>query len=114
MDEGQHGPGVIGPVHAGGLVIRAVVALVQHEGIKLPPLPRGVVHQSHVPLCDYKLPVGGQHNVPVLAELFGVQTCSDRCSPAVRGEADAADRCVEVEVMEGGPRDQAHQQCSAI
>lgn len=57
MEEEQHRPGVVSPVDAGGLIIRAVVALVQHEGVELAPLPRGVVHQSHVPLGDYKLPV---------------------------------------------------------
>lgn len=53
--------GVVGPVDAGGLIVGAVVALVQHEGVKLALLSRSVVHQSHVLLRNNKLPERHKH-----------------------------------------------------
>lgn len=48
--------GVVRPVDAGGFIVGTVVALVQHEGVKLALLPRSMVHQSDVLLRDNKLP----------------------------------------------------------
>lgn len=53
--------GVVGPVDAGGFIVRAVVALVQNKGIKLTLLSGSVVHQGDVFLRDDKLPVKKKH-----------------------------------------------------
>lgn len=64
--------GVVGPVDAGGLVVRAIVALVQHEGVELALPSRSVVHQSHILLRHYKLPVRREHiTVPLAYRLPG-------------------------------------------
>lgn len=83
VEEEQHTPGVVSPVDAGGLIIRAVVALIQHKGVKLTLLPRGVVHQSHVPLGDYKLPVRVNTTFEFELSLSETKEAQSR-SPAIR------------------------------
>lgn len=64
--------GVVSPVDAGGLVVRAIVALVQHEGVELTLPSRSMVHQSHVLLGHYKFPVRREHiTVPLARRLPG-------------------------------------------
>lgn len=111
----QRSLGVVGPVDAGGLIVRTVVAFVQNKGIELPPLPRSVVHQRHVFLRHYELP-GNKQDKRVNAERLH-PTQLQRIgwySPAVGREADAADGFVEVEVMQDGSGDEADQQRCAV
>lgn len=71
--------GVVGPVYAGGLIIRAVVALVQYEGVKLALLSRSVVHQSHVLLCNNKLPERQKHNTVLMFQARMADVCVCVC-----------------------------------
>lgn len=50
--------GIVCPVNASGFIIRTVITLVQHKGVKLSLLPGSMVHQSYVFFCDNKLPDG--------------------------------------------------------
>lgn len=71
--------GVVGPVDAGGLIIRAVVALVQYEGVKLALLSRSVVHQSDVLLRNNKLPERQKYNTVFMFQARMADVCVCVC-----------------------------------
>jgi hypothetical protein len=89
-------PGVIRPVNACGLIIRAEVGFVKDKCIELSLLPRGMVHLSDVALCDHKFPtkeIGTQQQSgPMMAQESSEPRdpayCPECCLFSCRREAE--------------------------